>query len=958
MGPLRTACIATAVVAGSLCADASQPYLSLAKGGLSTSTHVASVDAAPLAPVIDTADIPVQLAQLPEFHNLSEAADAATYFGDHSWDAASSATMPRMWMAGFGWWPPLVYDASVAREQFEYLGDPQYEHLDDGLLASFVSSCGAPGNHMPHICYTALANYSRATVTQPLPLRRSDVLFPASTATASAVTANKGSYALASERRRRQSILKLVADVVDAIEEHTLAGRRPPAADVSPAVTELVVAIRRGHDMAWSSQDNVAAFASIFLGDYESPATSHAQAHDDNGRRLAAVRILVQVPAEDGQTTQPGLVRVPTFTYLYELLGDSDFSVETPGLEDFTRLEIFAAFVKAFCARPQEPNSAGERTSKLEGGFGVSPLTGTSTLWLLLEQQHSVGLLEALLEKGALATPVQIDNEALPPSSLDGYQRVVTSDGATEAPDLRGRSPVAQAIYSAHRRRVQEANQIADHSTAVDSVYASPDRPGISLLHLVNTCHVVSSMAKTLLYIASMVEMDPAMPMPQHLAQIMRDPAFGDRLPMRWRFYLAGVAESFGFDYLAPRDEVATSHSNTNKPWLQDFAEFLEHKLTKSTRDIFFWEAQDLYSQVHGRLIRLLLNGPAPPASIDGQSTQIAGGTGDSGAAVAAGTVNRISLDEVALQDSLGNTPLHFAGSGGDRLMFTEVLHRALVDAVHANALQVDAAHGIGAFVRAYLSRNIDGRLPIHVAAVMWGFESEFVQSLRPAALVKAVGDGVRAALSTGTDTFPAEEELSHVLRSLAQRLQPAELVHDAHGEMASGYNARMLLPALEGRIPESVITERDCVQKPQDMTEELTGGWNVVPSHIRDFLETHSNGLPKCGDVSSDTPLNSAPGPGPRPPRLHQCDIQEIEGLPTPAQFHHVLSSSVPTIFRGAAKNWKFRDLWQFDKFKERYGNSTIMVGAIPYGSSYGFDMLNMTIGLQLCASNDGNGL
>ena len=41
-------------------------------------------------------------------------------------------------------------------------------------------------------------------------------------------------------------------------------------------------------------------------------------------------------------------------------------------------------------------------------------------------------------------------------------------------------------------------------------------------------------------------------------------------------------------------------------------ANYLRGTLKASTQEITYWEAQTLYNPVHARLLRLLLNGPAP----------------------------------------------------------------------------------------------------------------------------------------------------------------------------------------------------------------------------------------------------------------------------------------------------------------------------------------------------------
>ena len=114
-------------------------------------------------------------------------------------------------------------------------------------------------------------------------------------------------------------------------------------------------------------------------------------------------------------------------------------------------------------------------------------------------------------------------------------------------------------------------------------------------------------------------------------------------------------------------------------------------------------------------------------------------------------------------------------------------------------------------------------------------------------------------------------------------------------------------------------------------MQDTEYGGWNRVAPEIAELLEKESNFLPRCENDKE---------------RVQQCNVQEFTGLPSPAEFQEIISSGVPTIFRGAVFDWDMRQLWTADNFTRRYGQRKIEVGAIPYGAAYGFDMLTMDTG------------
>jgi len=66
------------------------------------------------------------------------------------------------------------------------------------------------------------------------------------------------------------------------------------------------------------------------------------------------------------------------------------------------------------------------------------------------------------------------------------------------------------------------------------------------------------------------------------------------------------------------------------------------------------------------------------------------------------------------------------------------------------------------------------------------------------------------------------------------------------------------------------------------------------------------------------------------------RCDLQEVFGMPSRDQLISIIERNVPTIFRGAVRNWTFREAWQKDKFVAKYGETTVRTAEIPYADTF----------------------
>ena len=70
------------------------------------------------------------------------------------------------------------------------------------------------------------------------------------------------------------------------------------------------------------------------------------------------------------------------------------------------------------------------------------------------------------------------------------------------------------------------------------------------------------------------------------------------------------------------------------------------------------------------------------------------------------------------------------------------------------------------------------------------------------------------------------------------------------------------------------------------------------------------------------------------------RCDMLEVvTGMPTRAELAAYLAQSRPVVFRGAVKDWDFRERWTQENFLATYGDKPGRFSTIPYASSFNFE-------------------